>query len=110
VKENYYKLENCRDTVTLVSLGKSLGFAINPNILELLQIKLGDILEIGIEKILKKNVQKSLPIFMTRKVIRFGGTSKGFSIKKNIVDELQLHPGDVIGVRIKKFFDSSETA
>ncbi len=93
-------VEKLRDTVSIITVGRSLGFTIGPDILKKLALKLGETIEIEIFEVRsgKKPIKTSL--FMTRKIITIGGGSKGVTIKSNIVKELSLKAKDVLGVNI----------
>ena len=92
-----------KDTVRLTAQGSSLRFSIVPAIHKELGLDFGDSIEIEIFKIIKKG-QEPIEVseFMTRKVIKIGGTSKGASVKSNIIKRFKLEAVDEISVDIKK--------
>lgn len=79
-----------------------MRFSIVPAIHEKLSLEFGNSIEIVIFKIIKKG-EKPIEVseFMTRKVIKIGGTSKGASVKSNIIKRFKLVAGDEIGVDIQ---------
>ncbi len=90
-----------RDTVTLTSIGGSIGFTISPTMLNDLGIDLGDSVEIELKQIYRQSENPlDVSTFMRRKIIKVGGGSKGVIIKKNIVKQFKLEPGINIGIDI----------
>ncbi len=90
-----------KDTVNITSIGRSIGFTINPDLLSKLGIDLGDLAEIEIYEIVKGKDPRPISIFMSRKIITIGGGSKGVTIKNNIVKQFELKAGDMVGVDVK---------
>lgn len=92
-----------KDTVRLTAQGSSLRFSIVPAIHKELSLDFGNSIEIEIFKIIKKGGEPvEVSEFMTRKVIKIGGTSKGASVKSNIIKRFKLEAGDEIGVDIRR--------
>lgn len=91
-----------RDTVKLTPLGNSLGFTIVPAIHEALKLEWGDSVEVRLIEIIEGEKRTPISGYMTRKVIKIGGASKGVSIKKIFVEQYNLKVGDVLSVDIKK--------
>lgn len=91
-----------KDTVKLIAQGTSLRFTIVPAIHKELNLDFGNAIEIEIFKIIQKGKDPiEVSEYMTRKVIKIGGTSKGVSVKSIIVKRFSLEAGDEIGVNIK---------
>ncbi len=91
-----------KDTVRLTAQSSSLRFSIVPAIHKEMGLDFGNSIEIEIFKIIKKGKEPTeVSEFMTRKVIRIGGTSKGASVKSNIIKRFDLKAGDELGIDIK---------
>ncbi len=94
-------MRKLKDTVSLSAQGSSLRFTIVPAMRKDLELNFGDSIQIEIFKIIKKG-EPPLDVseFMSRKVIKIGGSSIGASIKSNIIKRYQLKAGDEIGIEI----------
>ncbi|MFX1297311.1 MAG: hypothetical protein ACFFD2_20960 [Promethearchaeota archaeon] len=90
-----------RDTVTITSVGRSIGFTIAPDLLKKSELKLGELAEIEIYEIIKGTEPRPISVYMSRKIISVGGVSKGVTIKHNVAKEFKLKVGDMIGIDIK---------
>ncbi len=94
-----------RDVVELkqYSEEKSIQFLIPPSIQEGLDIEFGDQLQMQIEGIYKEGMEKITVNFPTSgTVIRIGGTSKGITVRKDIVKRFKLKSGYSLQIDFKK--------
>ena len=92
-----------KDTVTLTSIGGSVGFTLSPVILDDLRLDIRDSVEIELTQVYREGENPlNISTFMRRKIIKVGGGSKGVIIKKNIVRQLKLEPGTNVGIDVKR--------
>lgn len=95
-----------KDIVSLKNpKGKSLRFLISPTVRESLNINSGDTLKIFIYGIFEEgNKMKELdPVIpMPSTVVKAGQTSRGITVKKEIVELFNLKEGQMIAVDIQK--------
>ncbi|MFX1317353.1 MAG: hypothetical protein ACFE9T_15930 [Promethearchaeota archaeon] len=95
-----------KDIVTLKksTKGKSLKFLISPPVQETLNIDYGDSLQIdiyGIYKEGKEMIPVDPPVPNPGIVMKAGGTSKGITMKKDVVKLLQLKAEQMLGINIQ---------
>nr|MDO8111326.1 hypothetical protein [Candidatus Sigynarchaeota archaeon] len=93
-----------RDTYTVRKSGRSLQFTINPNIVEELKIREGEIFQILLFKVKRaktgeiiENIAEWFPAKLSTK-----GTSKRITIKAQVVKNLDLKEEDSISIEISK--------
>ena len=94
-----------RDVVTIrkASKGDSLRFLISPSVQDALNLNFGDTVQILINKITIDEKSTTInPYPMVGTVIKAGGTSKGVTIKKEIVKLLNLKVDQMIEIDIQK--------
>lgn len=82
------------DTPQLIALGNSIGFTIDPRILEDLGLKKGDLIQVEI----MEQYQDKEFIKITRPLTTIGGGSTGIIIKSHIVRALHLEKGKLLQV------------
>ncbi|MBN1215550.1 MAG: hypothetical protein JXA99_08900 [Candidatus Lokiarchaeota archaeon] len=86
-----------KDIVLLSETGGTLGFSIQPMIIDNLELELGNPIEIEIFK----EINNKTSYTMTRP-LRLIGSSKGVSIRYFVAEKLNLKSGDIIEVDIRK--------
>ena len=94
-----------RDVVELKqsSEGKSIQFLIPPSIKEGLNIDFGDQMQMQIEGIYKEGIERLPVSFPTSgTVIKIGGTSKGITVRKDIVKRFKLKAGHSLEIDFQK--------
>ncbi len=90
-------------SIKKASKGDSLKFLLSPSIQEALNLNHGDTVQMFITKISKEGEFITIvPVSMIGTVIKAGGTSKGVTIKKDIVELLKLKAGQIIEIEIQK--------
>ena len=94
-----------RDVVTIrkASKGDSLNFLISPSVQDALELDFGDTVQIFITKInIGEQSKTIIPYPMVGKVIKAGGTSRGVTIKKEIIKLLTLKANQIVEIDIQK--------
>jgi len=95
-----------RDIVELKqsAKGKSIQFLIPPSIQDGLDISDGDPIQLQIEGIYKEGTEKiSVNIPTSGTVVKAGGTSKGITIRKDIVKRFKLKAGYSLEIEFQKY-------
>lgn len=85
-----------KDVVYLTESGGTMGFTIQKEFLDQLDVNLGDMLEV--ELFIEFKGEPSFPITRPLRVV---GGSKGITLKKKLVKELKLNVNDSIRVDIR---------
>ena len=94
-----------RDVVELKqsAKGKSIQFLIPPSIQDGEGINDGDTIQLHIEGIYKEGIEKiPVSIFTSGTVVKAGGSSKGITIRKDIVKRFNLKAGYSLEIDFQK--------
>ncbi len=84
--------------------GKSIQFLIPPSIQDAEGINDGDTIQLHIEGIYKEGTEKiSVSIPTSGTVVKAGGSSKGITIRKDIVKRFKLKAGYSLEIEFQKY-------
>ena len=85
-----------KDVIYLTDSGGTMGFTVQKEILEGLEVDIGDMVEI--ELFIEFKGESS---FTITRPLRYVGGSKGITLKKKLINELNLKPKDSIRIDIR---------